>query len=178
MLKMAVTDRAFRAIAPVSENCAAIGAKRKTGADQRCKIAFGRLPDCAGSGSVRKAGGRYPFQLAAAGACDCVRRLRMVNGLITCQPEISADAGDAARAPSRPCRRFVRPSRHSRARTRQKPQNRTLRRRAGVSGRHSAEEDRLRAILADAAAARQRKAWRFSAPAHPLLPAVRAGFGR
>ncbi|MFR1220733.1 MAG: helix-turn-helix domain-containing protein [Oscillospiraceae bacterium] len=39
---------------------------------------------------------------------------------------------NASSSPSRPCRRFVRLSGHSRARTHRKPQNRTLRRRAGA----------------------------------------------
>ena len=49
-------------------------------------------------------------------------------------------------APSHPCRRFVRLSGHSRARTRQKPQNRTSRRRAGgVAETANAEEASLQA---------------------------------
>ena len=66
-------------------------------------------------------------------------------------------------------------------RTRRKPQNRTLRRRAGAlrecqaqkknaSGRVSAEGEAASGEAGE-------KAWRFSAPAQPLLPAVRAVSG-
>ena len=66
-------------------------------------------------------------------------------------------------------------------RTHRKPENRTLRRRVGVSGRATAQKpERLRAAFGGGEAASGEageKTWRFSAPAHPLLPAVRAGLG-
>ena len=49
-----------------------------------------------------------------------------------------------------------------------------------VAGTASAEEDRLRAVSGKEQSCKRRsrrKAWRFSAPAHPLLPAVRAVLG-
>ena len=49
-----------------------------------------------------------------------------------------------------------------------------------VAGTASAEEDRLRAVFGGGEAASGEageKAWRFSAPAQPLLPAVRAVLG-
>jgi len=75
----------------------------------------------------------------------------------------------------------VRLSGHSRARTRQEPQNRTLRRRAGALRERQAQKKiacgRV-SVEGEAASGKAgEKAWRFSAPAHPLLPAVRAGLG-
>ena len=61
---------------------------------------------------------------------------------------------NAIPAPSRPCRRFVRLSQPSRACTHQMPENRTLRRRAGVSGRATAQKpERLRAAFGGGEAA-------------------------
>ena len=69
----------------------------------------------------------------------------------------------------------------SRARTRQKPQNRTLRQRAGVlQERQEQKKDVCERISADGEAASGEageKAWRFSAPTRPLLSAVRAVSG-
>jgi len=50
----------------------------------------------------------------------------------------------------------------------------------GVAGMASAEGKRLRAVFGGGKSRKRRsrrKAWRFSAPAHPLLPAVRAVLG-
>ena len=80
-----------------------------------------------------------------------------------------------------PVSRFVRLSRHSRARTHRALQNRTLRRRAGALQEWQAQkESACRRFSAEERAASGEageKAWRFSAPARPLLPAVRAVLG-
>ena len=66
-------------------------------------------------------------------------------------------------------------------RTHRAPQNRTLRRCAGaLRERQAQKEIACRRLAAEGEAAigeAGEKAWRFSAPAHPLLPAVRAGLG-
>ena len=80
--------------------------------------------------------------------------------------------------PSRPCRQFVRLSRHSRACTRRKPEDRTLRRRAGaLRTRQTQKKNGCRRISAEGEAASGEAGERpdaFLAPARPLLPAVRA----
>ena len=62
--------------------------------------------------------------------------------------------------------------------TRQKPQNRTLRRRAGVLRKQQTQKKqacrRLSAEERAASGEAGEKTWRFSAPACPRLPAVRA----
>ena len=72
----------------------------------------------------------------------------------------------------------MRLSQRSRARTRKKPENRTLRRRAGALRKwQTQKKDACRRLSAEGEAASGKageKAWRFSAPARPLLPAVRA----
>lgn len=77
-----------------------------------------------------------------------------------------------------PVSRFVRLSRHSRAHTHRKPENRTLRRRAGVLRKQQTQKKQAcRQLPAENRAASGEageKAWRFSAPARPRLPAVRA----
>ena len=65
--------------------------------------------------------------------------------------------------------------------TRRKPENRTLRRRAGALRERQAQKKRACGrISAEGEAANGEageKAWRFSAPARPHLPAVRAVSG-
>ena len=65
--------------------------------------------------------------------------------------------------------------------THRKPENRTLRRRAGaLRTRQTQKKNGCRRISAEGEAASGEageKAWRFSAPARPLLPAVRAVSG-
>jgi len=75
----------------------------------------------------------------------------------------------------------VRLSGHSRARTRQTPENRTLRRRAGVSGRATAQKpERLRAAFGGGEAASGEAGESqgvVRAPWQTHLPAVRAVWG-
>ena len=80
--------------------------------------------------------------------------------------------------PSRPCRRFVRLSRHSRACTSRKPEDRTLRQRAGaLRARKTQKKNGCRRILAEGEAAsgeagQSRGVVRIPRRSH--LPAVRA----
>ena len=83
--------------------------------------------------------------------------------------------------PSRPCRRFVRLSRHSRARAHRKPQNRTSRRRAGVLQEWQAQKkDVCERISAEGEAASGEAGQSrgvVRAPRRSHLPAVRAVSG-
>ena len=81
-------------------------------------------------------------------------------------------------SPSRPCRRFVRLSRRSRARTRRKPQNQTLRRCAGaLRERQAQKETACRRLAAEGEAASGEAGQSrgvVRAPRRSHLPAVRA----
>ena len=80
--------------------------------------------------------------------------------------------------PSRPCRRFVRLLRHSQARTRPTPENRTLRQRAGaLRARQTQKKNGCRRISAEGEAASGEAGQSrgvVRAPRRSHLPAVRA----
>jgi len=88
---------------------------------------------------------------------------------------------NAIPAPSRPCRRFVPLSGRSRARTRRKPQNRTLRRCAGALRKwQTQKKNGCRRILAEEEAASGEAGQSrgvVRAPWQSHLPAVRAVSG-
>ena len=83
--------------------------------------------------------------------------------------------------PSRPCRRFVRLLRHSQARTRPTPENRTLRQRAGaLRARQTQKKNGCRRISAEGEAASGEAGQSCGvvrAPWQSHLPAVRAVSG-
>ena len=88
---------------------------------------------------------------------------------------------NAIPAPSRPCRRFVRLSRHSRARTRPTPENRTLRQHAGaLRTRQTQKKNGCRRLSAEGEAASGEAGQSrgvVRAPRRSQLPAVRAVSG-
>ena len=130
------------------------------------------------------------------GRCRSLPRTRQGENMpISLKTQAERTAKTPITSPSRPCRRFVRLSGHSRACTRRKPEDRTLRRRAGAlaenigTGRDGRGKSRLQQMREHAETGKIERFWTpqaekagqsrgvVRAPRRSHLPAVRAVSG-